>query len=195
MTAVSITPVSGVSFFNRARFDGNDWTVKREEAGLNFGFGRLFASVRYLYEQSGLVQADCTTAQLQINLATDIAECPSPFNSKLLVPEGSSVIGEVENAEVNGSWFFTKHWGITANVTHDFIGYEINGKFKPVWPVAQLGFTYLDECMRLDLIYTHDETYSATIGPSNSIAFRLTLTTLGGTLGSPGARNSREGAR
>jgi LPS-assembly protein len=195
VTAASVTPVSGVSLFNRARLDGNDWSVKREEAGVNFGFGRLFASVRYLYEQSGLVQADCTTAQLQINLSTNIAECPSPFNSKLLVPEGSSVIGEVENAEVSGSWFFTKHWGITANATHDFIGYEFNGKFKPVWPVAQLGLTYLDECMRFDLIYTHDETYSATIGPSNSIAFRLTLTTLGGTLGNPAARYSREGTR
>jgi LPS-assembly protein len=191
VTAVSLTPISGVSLFNRARLDGNDWSVKREEAGVNFGFGRLSASVRYLYEQSGLVQADCTTAQLQINLTSGVAECPSPFGGGL-VPEGSSVIGRVENAEIHGSWFFTKNWGVTANATHDFVGYETNGKFKPVWPVAQLGLSYQDECMRLDLIYTHDETYSATIGPSNSIAFRLTLNTLGGTIA---PRTSREGSR
>ena len=194
VTAASVTPIAGVSLFNRARFSGNNWTVQREEAGVNFGFGRLSASVRYLYELSGLVQADCTTAQLQINLATGIAECPSPFGGAL-VAEGSSVIGRVENAEINGSWFFTKNWGVTVNATHDFIGYETNGKYKPVWPIAQLGLTYMDDCMRLDLIYTHDDTYSATIGPSNSIAFRLTLTTLGGTLGSPAAKNSRQGSR
>ena len=109
------------------------------------------------------------------------------------MPQGSSVTGRVENAEINGSWFFTKHWGVTANATHDFVGFETNGRFKPVWPVAQFGLVYLDDCVRLDVIYTHDETYSATIGPSNSIGFRLTLNTLGGTL-APAPR-SREGSR
>jgi LPS-assembly protein len=191
VTAASITPITGVSLFNRARFAGNDWTVQREEAGANFGYGRLFASVRYLYERSGVVQVDCTAQALSMG-SSGVAQCPSPFGGAP-VPEGSSVIGRVENAEINGSWFFTKHWGVTVNATHDFVGYEVNNKFTPVWPVEQVGLTYLDECMRLDLIYTHDETYSATIGPSNSIAFRLTLNTLGGTIA---PRNtSREGAR
>ena len=191
VTAASVTPIAGLSFFNRARFSGNDWTVQREEAGVNFGYGRLSASVRYLYELSGLVQVNCTTF---IPGSNGEPLCPSPFGGASVI-EGSSVIGKVENADINGSWFFTKNWGVTINATHDFVGYETNGKYKPVWPVAQLGLTYLDECMRIDLIYTHDETYSATIGPSNSIAFRLTLTTLGGTLGNPAARNSREGSR
>jgi LPS-assembly protein len=190
ITAVSVTPINGLSLFNRARLDGDSWKVKREEAGANFGFGRLSASVRYVYEQSGLVQVDCTNNEIQ--LVGSVQECPSPFGG--LAPVGSSVIGRIENAEISGSWFFTKTWGVTANATHDFVGFETNGRYKPVWPVAQFGLVYLDDCVRVDVIYTHDETYSATIGPSNSIGFRLTLNTLGGTL-APASRASREGSR
>jgi LPS-assembly protein len=188
VTALSVTPIKGFTVFNRARLDGESWRPRREEAGANFAFGRLSASVRYLYEQSGLVQVSCAVQDLQ--LLNNVEVCPSPFNSTTLVPNGSSLIGRVENAEVSGSWFFTKNWGVTANATHDFIGYETNNTYHPVWPMAQFGLTYLDDCVRVDLIYTHDETYSATIGPSNSIAIRLTLTTLGGTI-TPATKNSR----
>jgi LPS-assembly protein len=59
--------------------------------------------------------------------------------------------------------------------------------------MAQLSLTYLDECLRVDVIYTHEEYYSATIGPSDSVAIRLTLNTLGGTLAAPAM--SRAGSR
>jgi LPS-assembly protein len=191
ITAASVTPLAGVSLYNRARFDGADWTVKREEAGVNVAFGRLSASVRYVYEQSGVVQVDCTIQELTVS-GTGVQECPSPFGGAL-VPQGSSVIGAVENMDLHAAYFFLKNWGVTFNATHDFVGFETNNRYRPVWPMAQVGFTYLDECIRLDLIYTHDEYYSATIGPSNSVAIRLTLTTLGGTLGAPtaSARGSR----
>jgi LPS-assembly protein len=191
VTFASVTPVSGLSLFNRARFGGNDWTVKREEAGVNFGLGRLYASVRYVYEQSGIVQVDCTVQELTVSPA-GVDECPSPYGGAL-VPDGSSVIGAVENMDLHGSWFFLKNWGVTVNATYDFVGYEVNNRYHPVWPQAQVGLTYLDECIRLDLIYTHDEYYSATIGPSDSVAVRLTLTTLGGTLGAP--TSSTRGSR
>jgi LPS-assembly protein len=191
VTAVSLTPIKGFTVFNRARFAGNDWTVHREEAGLNFAYGRLSGSIRYVYEQNGFVQVDCTGSQVTLG-ANNEEECPSPFGGGL-VPADSSVIGAVENAEAHLSWFFLKNWGVTVNATHDFVGYEVNNQYHPVWPMAQLGLTYLDECIRVDLIYTHEEYYSATIGPSDSIALRLTLTTLGGTLGAPAA--ARQGSR
>ncbi len=192
VTAVSVTPVAGLSFFNRARFDGNDWTVKREEFGGNFSYGKFFASVRYAYEQSGIVQVDCSVSQITMQNGVDV--CPSPFGGAL-VAAGSSVIGRVENIDLNGTWQFLKNWGVSVNATRDLVGYEANGKFNPVWPQAQIGLFYIDDCMRVDLIYTHDETYSATIGPSNSIGFRLTLNTLGGTLGAPASKLAREGSR
>jgi LPS-assembly protein len=192
VTAVSVTPISGISLFNRARLGGNNWSVQREEAGANFGFGRLSASVRYVYELSGLVQVQCVTPDLTVDPNSGVGTCPSPFGGARVI-EGSSVIGRVENAEVNGSWFFRKDWGVTVNATHDFVGFEVNNKFKPVWPIVQLGLIYQDECMQFALIYTHDETYSATIGPSNSVGFRLTLNTLGGTFAP--VKTSREGSR
>ena len=193
VTAVSVTPVAGLTFFNRARFDGNNWTVKREEAGGNFSYGKFSASVRYAYEQSGIVQVDCTIDQETTLNGAEV--CPSPFGGAL-VAAGSSVIGRVENADINGTWQFLKNWGASVGASRDFVGYEgMNGKFNPVWSSAQLGLFYIDDCMRVDVIYTHDGSYSATIGPSDSIGFRLTLNTLGGTLGAPASRVSHEGSR
>lgn len=183
VTAFSVTPVRGISIFNRARLDGTTWQLHREEAGINAGFGQLSGSIRYVYEKSGTVQVDCTNQELSIS-PTGVEQCPSPFGGAL-VPAGSSVIGEVENLDMSGSWFFTKHWGATVNASRDFIGYQANGRYKGVWPEVQVGFTYLDDCIRVDLIYTHEEYYSAIIGPSDSVGLRLTLTTLGGTLLAP----------
>jgi LPS-assembly protein len=192
VTAVSVTPISGLTLFNRARLDGSNWTVRREEAGANLYFGQNFsANLRYVYEQSGLVQVSC--AIQDVVLVNDVAECPSPFGGSP-VAQGSSVIGKVENAQIGASWFFTKNWGVTVNADYDFVGYETNGRYHPVLPISQLGLVYKDDCVRLDIIYTHDQTYSATIGSSDSIGFRLTLTTLGSTFG-PQNRGSAQGSR
>jgi LPS-assembly protein len=50
-------------------------------------------------------------------------------------------------------------------------------------PLAQLGVFYQDDCVRVDILYTHDQTYSTVIGTSDAVTFRLTLATLGATLG------------
>ena len=49
------------------------------------------------------------------------------------------------------------------------------------WPIAQIDLIYQDECIRVDALYTHDDSYSDVIGASNSITFRIGLSTLGGT--------------
>ena len=89
---------------------------------------------------------------------------------------GVTQIGRVEDATIAGSWFFLKNWGVTVNATRDL-------RLK-TWPAAQVGFAYRDECIRVDVVYTRDETYRAAIGASDSIGIRLTLATLGDT-GSP----------
>ncbi len=170
VTAATLTPLAGLSFFNRARLDGDTWKVRREEAGVNASFGPVRASARYLYDENGLVQVECQTT---IALPT----CLSPFGGR--AANGSTVIGKVQNAELSGAVFLSKHWGVTANVTRDL---QTN-----IWPVAQMGVFYQDECSRLDLIYTHDETFAATIGSSDSIVLRLTLATLGASV-SPGQK-------
>ena len=90
--------------------------------------------------------------------------------------QGQTQIGRVEDATVAGTWFFLKNWGVSLNATRDL-------RLK-TFPAAQVGFVYRDECVRVDVIYTRDETYRAAIGASNSFGIRLTLATLGDT-GSP----------
>ena len=173
ITAVTITPIPGLSFFNRSRNDADTWRVRREEAGVNLYAGRTSLSLRYRYEENGAVQIQCTNPT-----------CTSPFAPYALVANGSTVIGKVQSVELNGSTYVTKHWGVLANASRDLQ--------TRIWPMAQLGVFYQDECVRLDILYTHDETYSAVIGRSDAVTFRLTLATLGATL-APGMRGASSG--
>lgn len=166
ITAVTITPIPGLSFFNRARSDADSWKVHREEAGVNLSIGRSSLSLRYRYDENGVSQIQCVTAT-----------CISPYGG--MVTNGSTVVGKVQSAELNGSTYITKHWGVLANLNRDLQ--------TRIWPMAQVGVFYQDECVRLDLLYTHDETYSTVIGSSDAVTFRLTLTTLGTSL-TPGTK-------
>jgi LPS-assembly protein len=86
-------------------------------------------------------------------------------------PNFVPVVGRVETAEARAQVFLTKNWGVSINATRDLA--------HSIWPQAQVGLIYTDECVRLDVIYTHDEILGAKIGASDSIGLRLTLATLG----------------
>jgi LPS-assembly protein len=94
-----------------------------------------------------------------------------------------STIAPTEDASVGGQIFFTRHWGIGANVTRDLV--------DNIFPIAQLDLIYQDECFRLDVLYNHDQTFGTVIGTSNAITFRVSFSTLGS---SPYTTN-RGGAR
>ena len=66
----------------------------------------------------------------------------------------------------------TKNWGFSTVAVRD-----LNAG---LWPLTQLTVFYHDECIRVDFIYTHDQTYAGAIVPSDSLQVRLTLATLGG---------------
>jgi LPS-assembly protein len=171
VSAATFTPIPGLSFFARTRSDADTWKVREEEAGANVLIGRSSISVRYNYNENGVEQIECATTT-----------CASPFGGQVI--NGSTVIGRVQSAEISGQTFFTKHWGLYANVTRDLQ--------TRIFPVAQFSVFYQDECIRFDLLYTHDEIYSTVIGTSNSVTFRLTLATLGGTL-APGQTKPYDG--
>lgn len=54
IVAAEGTPVEGVSFFTRARFDAADWGVRRMEAGVNVEFDRARGFVRYLRDNQDI---------------------------------------------------------------------------------------------------------------------------------------------
>jgi LPS-assembly protein len=77
--------------------------------------------------------------------------------------------GKLRSLDVHGEAFVTKHWGVTA------YGIVDNG----AWLRRDLGVVYRDDCVRVEVLYRHDETVNGTLGPSTSVVLRLTLATLG----------------
>jgi LPS-assembly protein len=50
-----------------------------------------------------------------------------------------------------------------------------------VWRRQEIGLVRKEDCLRFEMIYEHSETINRTLGPSDSLKFRLTLATLGDT--------------
>ncbi len=174
IVAGSAQPYPGVTLFTRSRLDRNTYAVEREEAGVGYSNSRFSATVRYDLNESGTAQVGAGTASVS-ETGENLAN----------LPLGQTVIQKTEDASISGYAFVTRHWGISANVSRDLQ--------QNLFPVAQVGLIYDNECVRVDVIYTHDETFSNVIGTSNNITFRISLTTLGGT--SPLAPTSSRGSR
>jgi LPS-assembly protein len=78
---------------------------------------------------------------------------------------------KVNSLDIHDSFFATKHWGLT----NYFI---VDGG---AWRRTEVGLVYRDDCIRVEVIYRHDETFNGTLGPSTSVVIRLKLATLGNT--------------
>ncbi|WP_304170111.1 LPS-assembly protein LptD [Phenylobacterium aquaticum] len=81
---------------------------------------------------------------------------------------------KVENFDVGGELYLSKHWGVTAYGNRDLV--------QDAWVIRDVGVVYRDECTRIDVIYRREDTVVGRLGPSESIAVRLTLATLGGPM-------------
>ena len=167
VVAATAQPFSGFSVFTRSRLDKDSFALRREEAGVGYASPTFSASVRYDLNENGLEQ---------------IAPGDTLTTGQAI---GQTIIGKTEDVSVNGFFFFTRHWGVSANVSRDMQ--------QNVFPIAQVGLVYDNECVRVDVLYTRDETFSNVIGSSNSITFRISLSTLGGI--APLAPTSSRGSR
>lgn len=145
VVAATVTPYPGISAFTRSRLDKDDFSLHREEAGLDVGYARASGSLRYSYNENGL----------------------------FVDANGVVRTGKTQDATVSFQAFPLQHWGVAINATRDLE--------QKLTPVSQFSLIYRDDCIRVDVVYTHDETYAAAIGASNSVQVRLTLATLGDT--------------
>ena len=61
---------------------------------------------------------------------------------------------KVKSLDVHGEAFLTRNWGVT--------GYGIvdDGVFRR----EDLGVVYRDDCIRVEVLYRHDETFNGTLG-------------------------------
>jgi LPS-assembly protein len=78
-----------------------------------------------------------------------------------------------EDVDFAGQVLVTKHWGFTLYGVHDIRA--------DVWRKRNVGVVYQDDCLRMELVYEHGETFNRTLGPSDSVILRLKLATLGDT--------------
>ncbi|WP_374570149.1 LPS-assembly protein LptD [Phenylobacterium sp.] len=86
--------------------------------------------------------------------------------------DDSNVNGvKTENLDLGTEVPIGQHWGVTASGSLDLE--------QSAWIVRNLGVFYHDDCLRVDIIYRREDTVVGRLGPSDSIAFRLTLATLG----------------
>jgi LPS-assembly protein len=75
------------------------------------------------------------------------------------------------SVDVRGEAFFTKHWGVSTYAIVD------GGR----WRESDFGLVYRDDCIRVEVLYRHDQTFNGTLGPTTSVLLRLSLATLGTT--------------
>ncbi|MDX5394155.1 MAG: LPS assembly protein LptD [Caulobacteraceae bacterium] len=76
-----------------------------------------------------------------------------------------------ENLDLGGEVFLTQNWGISAYGNRDLV--------QDAWVVRDVGVVYRDDCLRVEVIYRREDTVVGRLGPSESVAVRLTLATLG----------------
>jgi LPS-assembly protein len=80
----------------------------------------------------------------------------------------------VQDLDFRGEVYVLKHWGLTAYGAREFQ----NG----AWRRRDFGIVYRDDCVRVEVVYRHDETFNRTLGPSSGVFVRLTLATLGNSV-------------
>lgn len=77
----------------------------------------------------------------------------------------------VKDLDFHAELFVLKHWGVTAYGAREFT--------SGVWRQRDIGIVYKDDCIRLEVLYRSDNTTNGVLGPTQGIAIRLTLATLG----------------
>ena len=81
---------------------------------------------------------------------------------------------ELDAFDLGGEVYLNKNWGLTAYGNRDMV--------QEAWVIRDLGIVYRDDCTRIDVIYRREDVILGRLGPTESIAVRLTLATLGGPM-------------
>ncbi len=81
------------------------------------------------------------------------------------------ITGPVKNFELGSEVLVTKHWGFDLDAIHDI---EIDR-----WTLFDFGLMYKDDCIKVAVVYRHQNTVIGRLGESDGVFLRLTLATLG----------------
>jgi LPS-assembly protein len=123
---------------------------------------RLFSNLRLDTQNLSVNEAE-----LGADLRTAWAE-----GSVSYLYEAESPLGvRINSVDIHTALFPIRHWGVTNYIIID------GGAFRR----EEAGLVYRDDCIRVEVLYRHDETFNGTLGPTTSVLLRLTLATLGNT--------------
>jgi LPS-assembly protein len=123
---------------------------------------RLFANLRLSASDFSLTRLETGVSFKMPNVDGYVAYLQEP-----VAPNGLPL----SSLDVHGDAFFTRHWGVTSYAIVD----------GGTWRQTEFGLVYRDDCIRVEVIYRHNETFNGTLGPTTSVVLRLSLATIGGT--------------
>jgi LPS-assembly protein len=123
---------------------------------------RLFSNLRLDTQNLSVNEAE-----LGADLRTTWAEGSVSYLYEALSPLGV----RINSVDIHTALFPLRHWGVTNYIIID------GGAFRR----EEVGLVYRDDCVRVEVLYRHDETFNGTLGPTTSVLLRLTLATLGNT--------------
>jgi LPS-assembly protein len=147
-------PAKGLSFFARARLDGETFDIHRLETGANFSTKWASGYVRYFEQRA-------EETGLSVSTVTG-------------VPTSLTAGARQKNMDIGGELYLGKNWGLTVYGNRDFT--------QDAWVTRDVGVFYHDDCARVDVIYRREDAVIGRLGPTNQVAVRLTLATLGGPI-------------
>ncbi len=149
-----VTPFKNVWAFSRLRLGSDSFRLNDLELGVRATTQRLAGYVSYVEEAR-------SPSYLPVVAPSVLPGAPQP----------AQVLGDakIKSLDVHGEAFVTRNWGLT--------GYAIldDGAFRR----QDIGVVYRDDCIRVEVLYRHDETFNGTLGPSTSVVLRLSLATFG----------------
>jgi LPS-assembly protein len=138
----------------------SDWIVEADATP--WKNVRLFSRLRLDTQNFSVNEA-----QLGAELNTPRAEGSVSYLYEALSPLGV----RMNSVDIHTALFPLRHWGVSNYIIID----------SGAWRRREIGLVYRDDCLRVEVLYRHDETFNGTLGPTTSVLLRLTLATLGNT--------------
>ena len=80
--------------------------------------------------------------------------------------------GVERDIDASGEFYVLPHWGISLVGIRDL---QLNA-----WRLRDIGLIYRDECIKVEVVYQHEDVIVGKLGRSDAVFLRLDLATLAG---------------
>ena len=178
LSGVRLTGVIGQSLrSDSSRNFGVGTGLEDDLSDIVFGFGIEAGSTFDGYQRFRFDAGDGSIGAAESGMRFDYDPVRLEFQHVYLpfrVFDGQTL---TESHQIAGSLRFqvTDHWALLGRHRHNL---DTGSSLR-----SQIGISYADECISLELVGTRDQTSTAEVGPNDSITFRIALRHLGSASG------------